>query len=148
MFDLALDYEKAERIAVARADSASASALAAVVGLFQALGKTVSVIDDLPGLVVMRTVCMLANEAADAVLHQVCDAAGADAALCDGVNYPRGPLAWADLIGPARVLRVVENLQQAYGLDRYRPSRLLRRTVESGNPFMPKAAARPGGKKP
>lgn len=147
VFDLALDYEKAERIAVARADSASASALAAVVGLFQALGKTVSVIDDLPGLVVMRTVCMLANEAADAVLHQVCDAAGADAALCDGVNYPRGPLAWADLIGPARVLRVIENLQQAYGLDRYRPSRLLRRTVESGADLMPKAAGRPRGKK-
>ena len=140
VFDLALDYEKAERIAVARADSASASALNAVVGLFQALGKSVSVIDDIPGLLVLRTVCMLANEAADAVLHQVCDPAGADTAMCNGLNYPKGPLAWADEIGPRRVLDLLENLQQAYGLDRYRPSRLLRRTVENDSRFIPAAS--------
>ena len=53
LFDLALDYRAASRIAVATADQASPVALTAAAGLFQALGKQVSVIDDAPGLIVM-----------------------------------------------------------------------------------------------
>lgn len=135
LFDLALDYAQAKRIALAPADNASTEALQQAIGLFQALGKPVSVVADIPGMVVMRTVCMLANEAADAVFQQVCDVAGADSAMQNGVNYPLGPLAWAERIGLPRVLAVLENLQQAYGLDRYRVSQLLRRKVEGGNRF-------------
>ena len=89
----------------------------------------------------MRTVCMLANEAADAVLQKVCSAEGVDTAMQSGLNYPLGPLAWADRISPGQVLKVLENMQQAYGLDRYRPSQLLRRKVESGQPFHPDGGA-------
>ena len=135
LFDLALDYRQATRIALSPAVNASNEALQAAIGLFQAAGKTVSVIADTPGMSVMRTVCMLANEGADAVLHRVCDAPAVDIAMQRGVNYPLGPLAWADKIGPGQVLKVLENLQQAYGLDRYRPSLLLRRMVESGKKF-------------
>lgn len=135
LFDLALDYAQATRIALAPADNASAEALHQATGLFQALGKQVSVITDIPGMVVMRTVCTLANEAADAVFQQVCDVAGADTAMQSGVNYPLGPLAWAERVGLPRVLAVLENLRQAYGLDRYRISQLLRRKVEGGNRF-------------
>ena len=53
-------------------------------------------------------------------------------AMRAGVNYPQGPLAWADAIGPAYVLRVLHNLQATYGEDRYRPSLLLRRRVAEG----------------
>ena len=136
LFDLAFDYAGAGRIALAAADQASAKALDDATGLFQTAGKTVSLIDDAPGLVVMRTVCMLANEGADAVLQQVCDAAAVDTAMQNGVNYPLGPLAWADRITPALVLKVLTNLQQAYGLDRYRPSQLLRRKVAAGKEFI------------
>ncbi len=135
LFDLALDYQQATRITLSPAVNTSDEALQAAIGLFQAAGKEVSVIADTPGMSVMRTVCMLANEGADAVLHRVCDAAAVDIAMQWGVNYPVGPLAWADKIGPKRVLRVLENLQHAYGLDRYRPSLLLRRIVESGQNF-------------
>lgn len=137
LFDLALDYTQAKRFALAPADNASAEALQQATGLFQALGNPVSVMADIPGMVVMRTVCMLANEAADAVFQQVCDAAGADSAMQNGVNYPLGPLTWAERIGLPQVLAVLENLQQAYGLDRYRVSQLLRRKVEGGNTFYP-----------
>ena len=120
---------------LASSDRASVKAVDDAVGLFQAAGKTVSLIDDAPGLVVMRTVCMLANEGSDAVLQQVCDAAAVDTAMQRGVNYPLGPLAWADRINPALVLKVLSNLQQAYGIDRYRPSQLLRRKVAAGVNF-------------
>ena len=135
LFELALDYGSARRIALAKADQADERALAAAAGLFQALGKAVSVIDDVPGLVVMRTVAMLANEAAEAALTGVASPGDIDRAMTFGVNYPRGPLAWADAVGPERILAVLEALQAAYGDDRYRPSQLLRRRVASGRPL-------------
>lgn len=91
-FDLALDFRTAGCIALAPADGCDAAALADAVGFFQALGKQVSVIDDYPGMLVLRTVCMLANVGIDAVHQQVCDAAAVDIAMEKGVNYPKGPL--------------------------------------------------------
>ncbi|MDB5919138.1 MAG: paaC [Massilia sp.] len=129
LFDLALDYAGATRIALARADGCSDAAYEAVVGLFQAAGFAVSRIDDVPGMVVMRTVAMLANEAADAVNQGVCSAAAVDIAMQKGVNYPRGPLAWTDSIGVRQVVTVLSNLAASYGEDRYRVSPLLRRKL-------------------
>lgn len=129
LFDLALDYGATSRIAIAKSDQGSAEALSAAAGLFQAIGKAVSVIDDAPGLVVMRTLAMLASEAADAVLQGVASPSDIDRAMTLGVNYPRGPLGWADAVGPARILAVLEALQAAYGDDRYRASQWLRRRV-------------------
>lgn len=94
-------------------------------------------IDDTPALVVLRSVCMLANEGADAVLQQVCDPAAVDTAMQSGVNYPLGPLAWADKIGLPLVLEVLNNLRRAYGIDRYRPSLLLQRKVAANQRFHP-----------
>jgi 3-hydroxybutyryl-CoA dehydrogenase len=132
LFDLALDYAAASRIALAAADQTQEAALSEAVGLMQALGKNVSVIDDVPGMIVMRTVAMLANEAADAVNQGVADAAGVDTAMMMGVNYPRGPLAWADAIGIKRLASTLSNLGAAYGEDRYRVSPLLRRRDWAG----------------
>jgi 3-hydroxybutyryl-CoA dehydrogenase len=78
-------------------------------------------------MIVLRTVCMLANEAADAVDQGVCSAADVDTAMQRGVNYPMGPLAWADAIGITTVLDVTDKLAATYGEDRYRASPWLRR---------------------
>ena len=91
-----------------------------------------SLLDDVPGMLVMRTVCMLANEAADAVNQGVCTKADVDTAMTKGVNYPLGPLAWAERIGLERVVTVLNHLATAYGEDRYRVSPLLRRAIFSG----------------
>ncbi|MDM3872502.1 3-hydroxyacyl-CoA dehydrogenase PaaH [Porticoccus sp. W117] len=127
LFDLALDYNHATRIAITKADQASDEALQKAAGLFQAIGKQVSVIDDIPGMIVMRTVCMLANEGADAVNQGVCNAEAVDIAMKGGVNYPQGPLAWADQLGVPVVATVLENLALLYGEDRYRISPLIQR---------------------
>lgn len=135
LFDLALDFAQTTRIVIATADQASAVAIDAATGLFQALGKTVSVIDDSPGLIILRTVCMLANAAAEAVGRGVCTAVACDAAMRDGVNYPQGPLAWADAIGLARVVTALDHLYASYGDERYRPAPLLRRKFYGGRRF-------------
>ena len=135
LFDLALDYAAASRMAIARADQADDAALAQAAGFFQVLGKTVSVTDDASGLVVMRTVAMLANEAADVVHQGVASATDVDVSMLKGVSYPRGRLARADAVGPARIANVIDALARAYGEDRYRNSPLLRRRALSGLPF-------------
>ena len=135
VFDLALDYAHCTRAIIAAADQAPATAVEAAAGLFQTLGKAVSVIDDSPGLIIMRTVCMLANAAAEAVGQGVCTAAACDAALRGGVNYPRGPLAWTDGIGAARVLTALDHLRAFYGEERYRAAALLRRKSYGGGRF-------------
>ena len=136
VFDLVLDYAKASHIALAAADQADAKAAAKAAGLFQALGFEVSVIDDAPGLIVMRTVAMLANIAASAVHTGVADAASVDIAMMKGVNYPQGPLAWADAAGPGVILTVLDNLAACYGDGRYRASPWLRRRAAAGKPLL------------
>ena len=133
LFDLLLDPAKATRVALARADQCGEAAWNAAVGLFQQAGFTVTRLDDVPGMAVMRTVAMLANEALDAVNQGVCSAAAVDIAMQKGVNYPRGPLAWADAIGLHHVFTVLANLGATYGEDRYRVSPLLRRKL-AANP--------------
>ena len=135
LFDLALDYTQSKRIALSAADQASPKAISVVAGMFQAIGKVVSIIDDIPGMLVMRTICMLANEGADTVNQGICDAQAVDTAMQSGVNYPLGPLAWAEKIGIDNVVNVLNNMGLAYGEDRYRISPLLQRKVYAGNTF-------------
>jgi len=92
-----------------------------------ALGFTPLRLADAPGLVVARTLAMLVNEAADAVLQGVCTPEGADAAMKLGVNYPAGPFEWLHAWGAPGVMQVVDALDAAYRGERYRVSPWLRR---------------------
>jgi 3-hydroxybutyryl-CoA dehydrogenase len=49
-----------------------------------------------------------------------------------GVNYPRGPLRWADDIGAGRIRDVLHHLAAHYGEDRYRLSPLIARRYATG----------------
>jgi 3-hydroxybutyryl-CoA dehydrogenase len=135
LFDLALDYATCSRLALARGDGCSDAAWSAAVGAIQAAGITVSRLDDVAGLSVMRTVAMLANEAADAVTQGIASVRDVDLAMQKGVNYPHGPLAWADMIGAARVRDVLAHLAAHYGEDRYRISPLIARRCATGTPL-------------
>jgi 3-hydroxybutyryl-CoA dehydrogenase len=92
-----------------------------------ALGFTPLPLADAPGLVVARTVAMLINEAADAVLQGVCSEDGADAAMKLGVNYPRGPFEWLASWSAGEVVALLDALDHHYRGERYRASPLLRR---------------------
>lgn len=127
LFDLALDWRAATRVALAPSDGAPAAALEAATGFFQALGKRVSVIDDVAGMVVARTVAMLINEAAEVLHQRIASAADIDLSMVKGVQYPIGPLAWADAITAAYAARLIDNLASVYAEARYRCNPLLRR---------------------
>ncbi|MBL4625493.1 MAG: 3-hydroxybutyryl-CoA dehydrogenase, partial [Flavobacteriales bacterium] len=85
--------------------------------------------------IVDRIVAMLINEAVDALFLNIATAEDLDLAMTKGVNYPKGLLRWADEIGLAIVLKRLEDLQELYGEDRYRPSPLMKRMVKSGDNF-------------
>lgn len=142
VIDLVLDAATFTRAAIAPADQCERAAVLDAVGLLQAAGLAVSVIGDIPGMIVLRTVAMLANEAADAVNQGVCSASDCDLAMRKGVNYPRGPLEWAEYLGLSRVVEVLDNIAKAYGEDRYRVSPLLRRKALAGGHFLDRRDAR------
>jgi 3-hydroxybutyryl-CoA dehydrogenase len=86
-------------------------------------------------LIVDRIVTMIMNEAIDAVLLRVATPKDIDLAMTLGVNYPKGPIAWAESVGLPVVLDRMRALHEEYGEDRYRPSALLRRMVEHDATF-------------
>ncbi len=130
--DLALDPATATRYAIAASKGCPAESAADAVGLLQATGAAVSVVADLPGLLVARTVAMLVNEAVDVVSRRVATVEDVDTAMSLGMNYPIGPLAWGDRIGPARVVTVLDALHRAYPDGRYRVCTGLRRAAWCG----------------
>ncbi len=81
--------------------------------------------------IVNRVVCMLINEAVDALFWQVATKEDIETAMTKGVNYPKGLLQWADEKGLENVLKTLEDLHFEYGEDRYRPSPLLRKMVRT-----------------
>lgn len=135
LVDLARDYAQAGLVALTRALQCSDAAYADAVGLFQRAGFRVVSLADVPGMIVMRTVAMLANEAADTVNQGVCSPADLDLAMEKGVNYPCGPLVWADAIGIPRIYRVLAHLAAGYGEDRYRVSPRMAALHAAGRSF-------------
>lgn len=109
-----------------------APALAQAEAFWRGLGLAPVRVADGPGLVRARLVCAVVNEAAAALGDGVASAADIDAAMRLGMNFPRGPLAWGDLIGLDVVLGVMVGLFTEFGEDRYRPAPLLRRHVQAG----------------
>jgi len=79
-----------------------------------------------------RIIVMLINEAFDALFLNVASRKDIDLAMTNGVNYPKGLLAWADELGLEFVLSKLEALFTEYGEDRYRPNVLLKRMVGKG----------------
>lgn len=86
-------------------------------------------------LIVNRVLCMLINEASDALNLGIASKEDLDLAMTKGVNYPKGLLAWADERGLVNVLYRLDALYDDYREDRYRASVLLRRMVKEGKNF-------------
>jgi 3-hydroxybutyryl-CoA dehydrogenase len=125
--DRTLDDTSASAIAIAASDGCGLDQREEAVGLLQAAGLGVYVVDDAPGLIVTRTVAMLVNAAVDALHRGVASAADIDTAMCLGTRYPLGPLAWGERWTLSTVLAILDGLHGTEGDPRYRASTLLRR---------------------
>ncbi|MFI7408318.1 3-hydroxyacyl-CoA dehydrogenase [Streptomyces sp. NPDC049627] len=126
-FDLALDYRRATRIALSASQDTSPQTLAEATGLFQALGKDVSVLGDVPGMIVARTVARIVDLAHDAVAKGVATEEDIDTAMRLGVNYPLGPFEWSRRLGRNWAYALLDDLHLRDPSGRYAPSLALYR---------------------
>ena len=108
--------------------------------LFKSLDKETVRVKDAAGLTFPRILSLIINEAARSLEEGVASAEEIDVAMHLGVNYPQGPLKWADQIGLNEVLAVLEGLHRETGDDRYRPALLLKKLVTAG--FLGEASGR------
>ena len=79
-----------------------------------------------------RVLALIINEAIDALDHNLCSKKDLEMAMTKGVNYPMGLIAWAENIGPEKVLKTLCELQKKTGDMRYRPSPLLQEWARTG----------------
>lgn len=77
-----------------------------------------------------RILAMLINEAAEAWYFGIAGKEDIDIAMTRGVNYPKGLLAWAEEIGPAKIVEILDGLFARYHDTRYRCSARLRLMAE------------------
>ncbi|MFD4603914.1 3-hydroxyacyl-CoA dehydrogenase [Streptomyces sp. NPDC058464] len=126
-FDLALDYRRATRIALSAGHDTLPQTLSEAIGLFQALGKQVSVIGDVPGMIVARTVARVIDLAHDAVAKGVATEEDIDTAMRLGVNYPLGPFEWSRRLGRDFAYDLLDDLHLRDPSGRYAPSLALYR---------------------
>ncbi|MDX6669205.1 MAG: 3-hydroxybutyryl-CoA dehydrogenase [Solirubrobacteraceae bacterium] len=125
-------FDQSRLVELTRGETTSTAAAERTERFFATLGKHTEWVGDAPGLVLGRIVCQLINEAAFALGEGVGGAEDIDAGMLLGLNYPHGPLHWADAIGLDHVLAVLDGLAREYGEPRYRAAPLLRRHVAAG----------------
>jgi 3-hydroxybutyryl-CoA dehydrogenase len=104
-------------------------AMRAAAFLQEGLEREVAFVKDSAGLVMPRIVSCIVNEAVTALAEGVATVEDLDTAMKLGVNYPHGPLEWADQIGLDQVYATLLGVYEEQGEDRYRPAPLLRRMV-------------------
>jgi len=92
----------------------------------------VTVINDSTGFVVQRLLAMIVNVGTRIAELRIAAPADIDTAVELGLNYPKGPLALGDMLGPGRVLAVLDQMH-AITLDpKYRATAWLRRRAKLG----------------
>jgi len=101
-------------------------------GLLASDGVPVVAAHDSPGFIAQRIVSMIVNIGCSVAQNGTASPSDIDKAVTLGLNYPHGPLAYGDRLGPARVLKVLSNMQRVYGDPRYRPNIWLARRARLG----------------
>lgn len=125
-------FAKGTLVEAAPAMQTSSDAAAAALDLLRALtGREVETLTDRVALVSARTLAMIINEAAFALMEGVADPADIDTAMKLGTNYPEGPLAWADRIGLDIIVLILTALHEEYQEERYRPCVLLKQYMRA-----------------
>jgi 3-hydroxybutyryl-CoA dehydrogenase len=129
-----LTGDVSRRLTVMTAPGADLALRDAVASRLGAQGAKVTAIKDSPGFIAQRISAMIANLGCEMAQAGVAAPGDIDLAMTLGLNYPAGPLALADALGPRVVLAILERLQAITGEDRYRPSLWLRRRALLGLP--------------
>lgn len=92
----------------------------------------VEVIQDSPGFIAQRILAFMLNISSEIVRRGVAEPETVDRAVKLALGYPKGPMAFGEHFGVARMYGVLEALHGYYGEARYRPSPWLTQRIELG----------------
>lgn len=95
-------------------------------------GTPVTPIQDSPGFVAQRIVAMITAIGAGVAQNRIATPDDIDRAVKLGLNYPNGPLEFADELGVARIVKILEGMSACTGDPRYRTGPWLRRRAALG----------------
>jgi 3-hydroxybutyryl-CoA dehydrogenase len=95
-------------------------------------GAAVTAINDSAGFVVQRLLAMIVNVGSRIAELRIAQPADIDTAVELGLNYPKGPLAFGDMLGGRRVLAVLDGMQAVTRDPKYRATTWLRRRALLG----------------
>jgi 3-hydroxybutyryl-CoA dehydrogenase len=90
-------------------------------------------VNESPGFVTTRLICILINEAMHVLNEGVASAEDVDSAMRIGYDFHYGPLEMADRFGLDSVLAAMDRMFREFGELKYRPSFLLKKMVRAGN---------------
>ena len=122
LLDWAHDPATCTRVALMAPRGLDPAVLDAAAGLCQAAGVEVSVVGDVAGGIVARTVAVLVDEAVDLVARGEATATDVDVAMLLGAGHPSGPLEWGDRVSALRIASVLGELADEEPTGRYRLS--------------------------
>jgi 3-hydroxybutyryl-CoA dehydrogenase len=101
-------------------------------GLFAADGAKVSLLRDSSGFIAQRVIAMIVSVATEIAQQRIASPEDIDSAVRIGLGYPVGPLTMGDMIGPARILEVLNGMHRSSDDPRYRAGPWLRRRAQLG----------------
>jgi len=125
--------EKKAAVEISKALQSDRKALNEAERIFKLIDKKVYTVSDSVGLISLRTISCLINEAVFALQENVASAEDIDQSMMLGTNYPIGPLSWADQIGLDVILNCLDGLFDEFHDERYRSAALLRQMVRASN---------------
>jgi 3-hydroxybutyryl-CoA dehydrogenase len=96
------------------------------------IDKTPITINESPGHISSRLIVTLINEACDTLMEGVGSVKCIDTTMKLGYGLLFGPFEMADRIGLDKLLKWMDNLYAEFGLQKYKPSPIIKRLVRAG----------------
>lgn len=125
-------FSEVKGIEIAKTNLTSQESFDKVKKLFENVEKEVHEVTDRPGMVSLRIISMIINEAYLVLQEGTSNREDIDTAMKLGTNYPYGPIEWSERIGVVLIYNILRSMFDEYGDDRYRITPLLKeRYLES-----------------
>ena len=104
-----------------------------ILDLSKNINKIAVLVNDSPGFVANRILMPMINEAIHTLDEGVSGVEEIDTVMILGMSHPMGPLHLADFIGLDVCLSILEVLHDGFKNEKYKPNRLLKELVKSGD---------------
>lgn len=121
-------FSKVKGIELSETTYTSAENSAKAKSLFEKTGKEVFFVKGRTGLISMRIISLIINEAYLVLQEGTSDRKDIDTAMKLGTNYPFGPIEWSERIGIELIYHILKAMFEEFGDDRYRITPLLKET--------------------